>query len=64
MAKITDYKHFYDPTLGDAIINSDIPYPGGSQAGWIVESIGPGERMYTFADGEVVITDDFGNILG
>lgn len=66
MANITDYKQFYDPTLGDANISSNpyIPNPGGSDSGFVVQSIGPGQRMYTFADGEIVITDDYGNIIG
>ena len=66
MANVTDYRQFYDPSLGNANISS---YPiddptDGSESGWHVQSIGPGQRMYTFADGEIVITDDYGNIIG
>ena len=62
---ISEANGFVAPTLGDIVNgNYPIPDPGGSDSGWVVQSIGPGLKVYLFPNGEEVITDETGNILG
>lgn len=55
---------FYPMLGGNSLKNPHIPDPGGSQSGFIVQSIYPGLNKVKLNDGSVVLTDENGNIIG
>ena len=57
--------NYFDPELRPVFgVDGDITIPTPSSEGEVGDSIGPGLYKFTLPDGQQVIVDQYGNIIG